>query len=170
MRQPCWPGYSLVSHQRPSVNVLGPVHEPSQVNYNELQLQFKSISSNFIGWICLQNHCYLAWLCEPGPDHLYEGGGIRNHTSPSSDGVLLHSGSPWSDSPPSWREGGGAFQCHFQWRIYLGVGVWIPIRGEVFIFLLVSMNIPTDLPFRGPWGPPPLEEFQPSNIIYKKGP
>ena len=31
--------------------------------YNELELQFKSISSNFIGWICLQAHSYLAWLC-----------------------------------------------------------------------------------------------------------
>ena len=28
--------------------VLGPVHKQSQVNYNELELQFKSISSNFI--------------------------------------------------------------------------------------------------------------------------
>ena len=27
----------------------GPVHKQSQVNYNELELQFKSISSNFIG-------------------------------------------------------------------------------------------------------------------------
>ena len=37
----------------------------SQVNYNELELQFKSISSNFIGWICLQDlqDFYLAWLC-----------------------------------------------------------------------------------------------------------
>ena len=47
---------------------LGPVHKQSQVNYNELELQFKSISSNFIGWICLQAHSYLAWLYEPGPE------------------------------------------------------------------------------------------------------
>ena len=40
-----------------------PVHKQSQVNYNELELQFKSISSNFIGWICLQLHSYLARLC-----------------------------------------------------------------------------------------------------------
>ena len=33
----------------------------SKIYYNELQL--KSISSNFIGWICLQAHFYLAWLC-----------------------------------------------------------------------------------------------------------
>ena len=43
--------------------VQGLVHKQSQVNYNELDLQFKSISSNFIGWICLQAHSYLAWLC-----------------------------------------------------------------------------------------------------------
>ena len=47
---------------------LGPVHKQSQVNYNELELQFKSISSNFIGWICFQAHSYLARLCEPGPE------------------------------------------------------------------------------------------------------
>ena len=41
----------------------GPVHKQSQVNYSELELQFKSISSNFIGWICLQAQSYLAWLC-----------------------------------------------------------------------------------------------------------
>ena len=28
---------------------LDPVHKPSQVNYNELELQFMSISSNLIG-------------------------------------------------------------------------------------------------------------------------
>ena len=42
--------------------VLGPVHKQSQVNYNELELQFKSISSNSIGWICLQAHSYLAFF------------------------------------------------------------------------------------------------------------
>ena len=59
---------------------LGPVHKQSQVNYIELELQFKSISSNFIGWICLQAHFYLAWLCpDPGRGNLevfaYFGGG-----------------------------------------------------------------------------------------------
>ena len=39
------------------------VHNQSQANYNELELQFKSISSNFIGGICLQAHSYLAWHC-----------------------------------------------------------------------------------------------------------
>ena len=41
----------------------GPVHKQSHVNYNELELQFKSISSNFIGWICLQADSYLDWFC-----------------------------------------------------------------------------------------------------------
>ena len=41
-------------------NDLGPVHTQSQVNYNELQLEFKSITSNFIGSICVQAHFHLA--------------------------------------------------------------------------------------------------------------
>ena len=61
-------GGALVDTCR-SIRVLGPVHKQSQVNCNELELQFKSISSNFIGWICLQAHSYLARLCEPGPVH-----------------------------------------------------------------------------------------------------
>ena len=32
-----------------AIDPQGPVHKQSQVNYNELELQFKSISSNFIG-------------------------------------------------------------------------------------------------------------------------
>ena len=32
------------------------------VNYNELELQFQSINSNFIGWICIQTHSYFARL------------------------------------------------------------------------------------------------------------
>ena len=35
------------SHQ--PCRYLGPVHKQSQVNYNEFELQFKSISLNFIG-------------------------------------------------------------------------------------------------------------------------
>ena len=56
------PGEVILSHI--SLFHSGPGSQ-SHVNYNELQLQFKSISSNFIGWICLQDHFYLAWPCEP---------------------------------------------------------------------------------------------------------
>ena len=43
--------------------VLGPVHKQSNVNYNELELHLKSISSNFIGSICFHAHSYLTRLC-----------------------------------------------------------------------------------------------------------
>ena len=33
----------------PILQAQGPVHKQSKVNYNEVELQFKSISSNFIG-------------------------------------------------------------------------------------------------------------------------
>ena len=58
----------------------------SQVNYNELELQFKSISSNYIGWIWLQAHSYLAWLCEPGSD---ERSGKESETSESEERALI---------------------------------------------------------------------------------
>ena len=44
----------------PLLRSQGPVHKQGQVNYTERKLQFKSISLNFIGSICLQAHSCLA--------------------------------------------------------------------------------------------------------------